>query len=189
MGCLVPLGLVSSVSVSRNIVLRVRLIIFISSWKAAIKQIPQCQPNSIAPIDLEKCAIEINPLVAKLLSMSYLHRYERILVVKVMEKATIWKSSRSREEWNHDEQYSFKSQRSTDNLLSHLSQVRTNEVGKYGESRAVAVDISKSPDRIGHEGFLNNSPLYWLPSEQGQWIRNFSKVFYSATAPGGLQSR
>ena len=58
-----------------------------------------------------------------------------------------------------DVQYGFRHQRSSADLLALLTEHISNVLDKRGESRSVALDISKAFDRVWHAGLLHKLPV------------------------------
>ena len=72
-----------------------------------------------------------------------------------------------------DHQYGFRNGRSTGDLLAYTSHIWSLTLEKFGESQAVALDISKAFDRVWHHGLLNKLPSYGLPTKLCNWISSF----------------
>src|SRR6201990_2815435 len=115
---------------------------FPSSWKRALIQpVPKkgdpSQPSNYRPISL-------NSVLSKV--------FESILNRKI---------------WHHlnsstlisDRQYGFRKKRSTGDLLPLLSDSWSSALRHFGESFAVALDISKAFDRVWHKALISTFPL------------------------------
>ena len=87
------------------------------------------------------------------------------VVSKVMEKAInieILKYLESNKIIS-DRQYGFRQQRSTGDLLAYVTNIWNSTLEKHGESRVVALDISKAFDRVWHPALINKISAYGLP--------------------------
>ena len=74
-----------------------------------------------------------------------------------------------------DHQYGFRKSRSTGDLLAYVTNLWSNAIEQYGESRAVALDISKAFDRVWHEGLLSKLSSYGMSSRFCSWLSSFLK--------------
>ena len=54
-----------------------------------------------------------------------------------------------------DQQYGFRRARSTGDLLAYVTHLWSSSLDKFGESTAVALDISKAFDRVWHSALFN----------------------------------
>ncbi len=59
-----------------------------------------------------------------------------------------------------DHQYGFSKGRSTGDLLAFLTESWLSSLSRFGESFAVALDISKAFDRVWHKALLSKLPSY-----------------------------
>ena len=62
-----------------------------------------------------------------------------------------------------DLQYGFRAFRSNAGILTVLSERIYNSLDAGGETRAVALDISKAFDKVWHAGFLHKLKVSWNP--------------------------
>ena len=130
--------------------------IFPSSWKhARVQPIPKkgkkTQPNNYRPVALLS------------------------VISKVMEKAINQHLLKYLEAHNiiNDRQYGFRKQRSTGDLLTYVTHLWNNAIEQHGESRAVALDISKAFDRVWHDGLLSKLRSYGMPNKFCLWLSSF----------------
>ena len=72
-----------------------------------------------------------------------------------------------------DHQYGFRKARSTGDLLSYVTHMWHSALESFGETRVVALDISKAFDKVWHKGLLAKLPMYGINSELISWIENF----------------
>ncbi|KAG5898379.1 hypothetical protein JTB14_015810 [Gonioctena quinquepunctata] len=73
----------------------------------------------------------------------------------------------------NDRQYGFRHQRSTGDLLACVSHIWQLSIEKYGETLAVALDISKAFDRVWHQGLLAKLPSYGLAPQLCSLLASF----------------
>ncbi len=59
-----------------------------------------------------------------------------------------------------DHQYGFRKGRSTGDLLAFLTNSWSSSLSRFGETFAIAVDISKAFDRVWHKALLSKLPSY-----------------------------
>ncbi len=59
-----------------------------------------------------------------------------------------------------DHQYGFRKRRSSDDLLAFLTDSWSSSLSPFGETFAVALDISKAFDRVWHKALLSKLPSY-----------------------------
>ncbi len=59
-----------------------------------------------------------------------------------------------------DRQYNFRKERSTGDLLAFLTNSWSSSLCRFGETFAVALDISKAFDRVWHKSLLSKLPSY-----------------------------
>ena len=130
--------------------------IFPSSWKAArVQPIPKkgkkTLPNNYRPVALLS------------------------VISKVMEKAVNKHLLKYLEGFNiiSDHQYGFRKSRSTGDLLAYVTHLWNNAIEHFGESRAVALDISKAFDRVWHEGLLSKLRSYGMSGQFCSWLSSF----------------
>ncbi len=71
-----------------------------------------------------------------------------------------------------DSQYGFRKSRSTADLLAFITHKWTNSFEAFGESRAVALDISKAFDRVWHKSLLAKLKTFGL-TPLSDWICSF----------------
>ena len=91
--------------------------------------------------------------------------YRPISLTSVLSK--VFESILNRKIWKHlnssnlisDRQYGFRKERSTGDLLSLLSDSWSSALRGFGESFAVALDISKAFDRVWHKALISIFPL------------------------------
>ena len=72
-----------------------------------------------------------------------------------------------------DFQYGFRSSRSTVDLLPVVSDRVARAFNKSGATRAVALDISKSFDRVSHAGILHKRKSYGISGQIFDLISSF----------------
>src|SRR3978361_1019924 len=73
----------------------------------------------------------------------------------------------------NDSQYGFRHQRSTGDLLAYVTYIWKSAMEGFGESQAVALDISKAFDRVWHQALLNKLPCYGFSPRLCLWLTNF----------------
>ena len=61
-----------------------------------------------------------------------------------------------------DHQYGFRRGRSTGDLLAYVTNLWSSALDSFGESRIIALDISKAFDRVWHKGLIAKLPLIWI---------------------------
>lgn len=130
---------------------------FPSSWKFA-SVIPvfkntgdQSNPRNYRPISLL-------PVISKI--------FEAVLndaLVHHMESNNLFS----------DSQYGFRSNRSTADLLTVITDRIYTALNKSGEARAVALDISKAFDKVWHAGLLKKLAAYGIKGSLLEIIRSF----------------
>src|SRR6201990_502230 len=92
--------------------------------------------------------------------------YRPISLTSVLSK--VFESILNRKIWKHlnssnlisDRQYGFRKERSTGDLLSLLSDSWSSALRGFGESFAVALDISKAIDRVWHKALISKLPSF-----------------------------
>ena len=72
-----------------------------------------------------------------------------------------------------DLQYGFKSCRSTADLLIVVSNRITRAFNRFGATRAVAIDISQTFDRVWHAGLLHKLKSYGISRQIFSLISSF----------------
>jgi hypothetical protein len=94
--------------------------------------------------------------------------YRPIALTSVLSK--VFESILNRKIWKHlklsnlvsDRQYGFRKERSTGDLLSLLSDTWSSAFRNFGESFAVALDISKAFDRVWHKSLISKLPSFGI---------------------------
>jgi hypothetical protein len=97
------------------------------------------------------------------------------IISKVMEKAVNVEILKHLETSGiiNDSQYGFRHQRSTGDLLAYVTYIWESAIEGFGESQAVALDISKAFDRVWHQALLNKLPCYGFSPRLCLWLTNF----------------
>ena len=72
-----------------------------------------------------------------------------------------------------DHQYGFRSSRSTADLLTVITERIHQTLDSSGESRAIALDISKAFDRVWHAGLLHKLKAYGISGSVLAIIKSF----------------
>ncbi len=72
-----------------------------------------------------------------------------------------------------DHQYGFRKGRSTGDLLAFLINSWSSSFNCFGETFAVALDISKAFDRVWHKALLSKQPSYGLYPALCSFLCNF----------------
>ena len=130
--------------------------IFPSCWKfALIQPVPKkgdrSNPSNYRPIALISCLSKV---------------FESILNKKIQRHL-------SRHNFLSDRQYGFRKNRSTGDLLSFLSNSWSSSFRGFGETFAVALDISKAFDRVRHSGLISKLPSYGFYPSICAFLSNF----------------
>ena len=94
--------------------------------------------------------------------------YRPISLTSVL--SVVFESILNRKIWKHlnssnlisDRQYGFRKKRSTGDLLSLLSDSLSSTLRGFGESFAVALDISKAFDRVWHKALISKLPSEFI---------------------------
>ena len=73
-------------------------------------------------------------------------------------------------------QYSFRSSRSTADLLTVVSDRIARTFNRSGATQAVALDISKAFDRVWHAGLLDKLKSYGISSQIFSLISSFLSI-------------
>ena len=145
---------------------------FPSCWKYAyIQPVPKkgdrSNPSDYRPIALISCLSKV---------------FESILNKKIQRHL-------STHNLLSDRQYGFRSGRSTGDLLSLLTNSWSSSLGCFGETFAVALDISKAFDRVWHKALLNKLPSYGFYPSLCSFISSFlSDRSISAVVDGHCSS-
>ena len=74
-----------------------------------------------------------------------------------------------------DLQYGFRHSRSTGDLLSYVTEHISRVLDKQGETRCVALDISKAFDKVWHEGLLTKLRSYGITGPLHSLLASFLK--------------
>ncbi|KAL7643214.1 UNVERIFIED_CONTAM: hypothetical protein RMT77_006505 [Armadillidium vulgare] len=93
----------------------------------------------------------------------------------------VFESILNRKIWKHlnssnlisDRQYGFRKKRSTGDLLSLLSDSWSSALRHFGESFAVALDISKAFDRVWHKALISKLPSFGIYPSLCDLLSNF----------------
>lgn len=72
-----------------------------------------------------------------------------------------------------DHQYGFRHGRSTGDLLAYVTNLWSSALDSFGESRVIALDISKAFDKVWHKGLLAKLPSYGFSPNLILWTENF----------------
>lgn len=72
-----------------------------------------------------------------------------------------------------DHQYGFRKARSTGDLLAYASHIWSTCLDQSGESRVIALDISKAFDRVWHCGLIAKLHMFGLHQSLISWISDF----------------
>ena len=72
-----------------------------------------------------------------------------------------------------DHQYGFRKARSTGDILSYLTHVWSSSLRDYGETFAIALDISKAFDRVWHKALLAKLPSFGFSPSLCKLILSF----------------
>src|ERR1044072_4038033 len=94
--------------------------------------------------------------------------YRPISLTSVLSK--VFESILNRKIWKHlnssnlisDHQYRFRKKRSAGDLLSLLSDSWSSALCHFGESFALALDISKAFDRVWHKALISKLPSFGI---------------------------
>jgi hypothetical protein len=94
--------------------------------------------------------------------------YRPIALTSILSK--VFESIINKKIWKHlnssnlisDRQYGFRKERSTGDLLSLLSDSWSSSLRHFGESFAVALDISKAFDRVWHKALISKLPSFGI---------------------------
>src|ERR1700755_2556926 len=105
--------------------------------------------------------------------------YRPISLTSVLSK--VFEYILNRKIWKHlnssnlisDRQYGFRKERSTGDLLSLLSNSWSSALRGFGESFAVALDISKAFDRVWHKALISKLPSFGIYPSLCDLLSNF----------------
>ena len=130
--------------------------IFPSTWKSArVQPVPKKGKKNVAS---NYRPISIIPIMSKVMEKAI-----NMGILKYLERHSIIS----------DRQYGFRQRRSTGDLLAYVTHLWTSTLERYGESRVVALDISKAFDQVWHESLLSKLPSYGLPTKLCRLIHSF----------------
>nr|CAI5856361.1 unnamed protein product [Callosobruchus analis] len=129
--------------------------------------------DQIPAIAVKCFAVELTPILCKLFKISPVALFS--IMSKVMETVINTQLLEYLENNNiiRDRQYGFRKHRSTGDLLAYVTHMWNRAIENHGESRVVALDISKAFDRVWHERLLAKLAAYGLPSSLRQWLNSF----------------
>ena len=108
--------------------------------------------------------------------------FERIL------NEQIWKHLEAHNLFS-DVQFGFRHQRSSADLLAHLTEHISNVLDKQGEARSVALDISKAFDRVWHAGLLHKLSSYGIQDKFLSLISSFLSNRSMSVVVNGCRSQ
>src|SRR6201990_1638878 len=128
------------------------------------------------PFLLETCLFQPVP---KKGDPSQPSNYCPISLTSVLSK--VFESILNRKIWNHlntsnlisDRQYGFRKERSTGDHLSLLSNSWSSALRGFGESFAVALDISKAFDRVWPKALISKLPSFGIYPSLCDLLSNF----------------
>jgi hypothetical protein len=72
-----------------------------------------------------------------------------------------------------DRQYGFRCKRSTGDLMAYITEAWSRSIHHFGESLAVALDISKAFDRVWHTALLSKMKSFGICSGLVEWTESF----------------
>ena len=72
-----------------------------------------------------------------------------------------------------DKQFGFRSSRSTGDLLAYVTEQVSRVLDRQGETRTVALDISKAFDKVWHRGLLHKLASYGIKDQLLQLLTSF----------------
>ena len=78
-----------------------------------------------------------------------------------------------------DHQYGFHKARSTDDILSYITNVWASSLRDFGESFVVGFDVSKAFERVWHRGLISKLPSFGFPPSLCSLISSFSPTTLS----------
>ena len=73
----------------------------------------------------------------------------------------------------NDRQYGFRKNRSTGDLMSFLSERWSRSIHQFGESKVVALDISKAFDRVWHGALISKLIAFGVGNDFSRFISSF----------------
>ena len=132
---------------------------FPSSWKvASVVPVPKkacdsSQASSYRPISLLPIASKIFEALINKSVVNFLESHQLL----------------------SDMQYGFRYSRSTGDLLSYVTEHISRILDKQGETRTVALDISKAFDKVWHKGLLTKLHAYGITGSLHQLLSSFLK--------------
>ncbi|KAL7647645.1 UNVERIFIED_CONTAM: hypothetical protein RMT77_001245 [Armadillidium vulgare] len=120
--------------------------------------------------------------------------YRPISLTSVLSK--VFESILNRKIWKHlnssnlisDRQYGFRKKRSTGDLLSLLSDSWSSALRHFGESFAVALDISKAFDRVLHKALISKLPSFGIYPSLCDLLSDFLSGRFIAAVVDGHRS-
>ena len=130
--------------------------LFPSSWKTAyVQPVPKkgesSSPSNYRPIALTSILSKVMETLINRQLMKYLE--ERKLL--------------------NDRQYGFRSKRSTGDLMAYLTEKWNQSLHFFGESKIIALDISKAFDRVWHQALISKMRAFGIDDCLLRWISNF----------------
>ena len=145
---------------------------FPSSWKvASVVPVPKKGSDSSQPSNYRP--ISLLPIAGKI--------FEALLnkcIVDFLEGQNLLS----------DAQFGFRHSRSTGDLLSYVTEHVSRVLDRRGETRSVALDISKAFDRVWHKGLLHKLSSYGIASQFHTLIASFLKDRQISVALDGQRS-
>ena len=69
-----------------------------------------------------------------------------------------------------DRQYGFRRNRSTGDLMAYLTEKWNQAIHGFGESKVVALDITKAFDRVWHEALVHKVSAYGVGNSFVRWF-------------------
>jgi hypothetical protein len=141
---------------SRLFKLSLKLAIFPEPWKLAnVHPIPKkgdhCNPANYRPISLTS---SISKVFETLVNNQLTKHIESNILIS-------------------DRQYGFRRTRSTTDVLACLLHRWNEALDRFGETQAVALDISKAFDRVSHPVLISKLSAFGLPPELIAWFSSF----------------
>ena len=130
---------------------------FPTSWKiASVVPVPKkgcdsAQPSSYRPISLLPIAGKVFEALINKTLVQFLERHELL----------------------SDMQYGFRHSRSTGDLLSYVTDHISRVLDRQGETRSVALDISKAFDKVWHQGLLTKLRSYGVSGQLHKLVASF----------------
>ncbi len=141
---------------------------FPSCWKYAyVPPVPKkgdrCNPSNYRPIALMSCLSKA---------------FETILNGKFLKHLSSFSLL-------SDHQYGFRKGRSTGDLLAFLTNSWSSSLSHFGETFAVALDISKAFDRVWHKALICKLPSFGLYPAVCSFLYSFLSGRYIAAVVDG----